>query len=124
LSPTELQTVLLAVSVDNGCSYCVAAHSTVAQMSNVPDHVVKSLRDNTTIDDPKLEALRLFAKSVVDKRGWLDESDLEAFFAAGYGKQQVLEVITAISLKTLSNYTNHIANTPLDEPFTKNTWKR
>jgi hypothetical protein len=36
--------------------------------------------------------------------------------AASYGEQQVLEIILGLSQKS-SNYTNHIANTPVDGAF-------
>ncbi|MGB2685191.1 MAG: carboxymuconolactone decarboxylase family protein, partial [Olleya sp.] len=43
---------------------------------------------------------------------------------AGYGEQQVLEIILGLSQKVISNYTNHIANTPVDEAFQKFAWSK
>lgn len=120
----ERQVVLLAVSYENNCAYCVAAHSAIAAMQKVPNDVVKSIRDGRPIADTKLEALRRFAVAVVASRGWPSEADTKAFLAAGYGRQQVLEVVLGIGMKTLSNYANHIADTPLDQAFSPVAWSK
>lgn len=122
LTATERQVVLLAVSRFNGCTYCIAAHSTIAGMQNVPENVVDAIRNDRPIDDGKLEALREFATAVVEKRGWVSELDIESFLEAGYSKANILDVILATSFKTLSNYTNHIAQTPLDDAFAAAEW--
>jgi AhpD family alkylhydroperoxidase len=116
-SATERQVVLLTVSSENRCEYCVAAHSVIAAVQKVPGEVVGAIRDGGPIPDAKLEALRRFTAAVVASRGRPAEADTSAFLAPGYGKQQVLEVVLGVGLKTLSNYTNHIAATPLDQAF-------
>lgn len=121
-TPTERQIVLLATSHTNGCAYCMAAHTVIAGMQKVSDDVVKALRDNTPINDPKLEALRIFATEVAGKRGYPSEESLKRFLSAGYTKAQVLEVVLGVGFKTLSNYTNHIANTQLDQAFSPAAW--
>ena len=117
LSFAEQQIVLLAASRENDCKYCIAAHSVVAKMRKVPVDVVRAVRDGQPVADKKLEALRRFTGSVVASRGWPSDADTKVFFDAGYGRAQILEVVLGIGVKTLSNYTNHIADTPLDEAF-------
>lgn len=123
-TPTERQTVLLTVSYENGCEYCVAAHSVIAGMQKVPADVIEAIRKGTAIADRKLEALRRFTAALVKTRGWPTQQDVEAFLAAGYGQQQVLEVVLGVGFKTLSNYANHIAETPLDAAFTPAAWSK
>jgi len=114
----EVQLLILAISTENRCDYCIAAHRTLAhQMFKVPTEVIDAIRDNQPLTDAKLNALVTFAKAVVAKRGFVDDSEVEAFLQAGHSKAQVLEVITTIAMKTLSNYTNHIAKTPVDAQF-------
>lgn len=122
LSETERQIILMTNNRLNGCTYCMAAHTTISQMKGVPEDVITALRENTPIADAKLEALRVFAETINTSRGWPEESDVQAFLAAGYTKQTVLEVILGTSLKVLSNYTNHVAETPVDAAFAKNAW--
>lgn len=123
LTPVERQVVLISTSVVNGCTYCVAAHSVIADMSGVPAAVTQALRDSTAIPDSKLEALRQTTNHLVEKRGWADAPVLAAFYAAGFDSQSLLDVIAGIGLKTMSNYMNHIAETPLDEAFAGRRWK-
>lgn len=122
LSPTERQVVLLTVSAQNGCRYCVAAHTAIAGMQQVPQDVVKAIRDGEQIADPKLEALRNYTREVVDQRGWPSAAATERFEAAGYTGAQALEVVLGVGMKILSNYTNHIARTPLDAQFVPTAW--
>ncbi|RVU85767.1 carboxymuconolactone decarboxylase family protein [Leucothrix sargassi] len=122
LSETERQIVLMTNNRLNGCTYCMAAHTTLSQMAGVEDSVIEALRTNTPIADAKLEALRTFAAVMNETRGWPTPEQLTAFFDAGYTQQHVLEVILATSLKVLSNYTNHVAETGLDDAFAKNVW--
>lgn len=123
LSETERQIILMTNNRLNGCTYCMAAHTTISQMSKVPTDVIEALRNGTPIADPKLEALRTFTAIVNEKRGWVGQDEINAFLAAGYSEQSVLEVILGTSLKIMSNYTNHITQTPLDEAFVPNAWK-
>jgi uncharacterized peroxidase-related enzyme len=125
LTPTEQQVILIAVSVENGCEYCVAAHSFLARnMVKVPDNVIAALRGGQTLPDSKLNALVTFAQAVVRERGRVAHSqELKDFFAAGYTPQNALEVVLGVTMKTLSNYTNHLTDTPLDAAFANEAWQ-
>ena len=121
-SPTEQQLVILTASRINECRYCVAAHSAVAGMQNIPADVIEAIRSDQLIADGKLQALRVFTAKVIENRGWVSEGETAAFLAAGYTKAQILEVILGLSFKTLSNFVNHIAETPLDDAFASQAW--
>jgi uncharacterized peroxidase-related enzyme len=122
LSPTERQIVLMVNNRLNGCTYCMAAHSGIAKAQGVSDDVISALRDGSELADPKLEALRVFAAKINESRGWPEESDIEALLGAGYTARTVLEVILGTAVKVMSNYTNHIAGTPLDKAFAAVAW--
>lgn len=122
LTPTERQVIAMTNNRLNGCTYCMAAHTSIMQGLNVPEDVIKALREGTPIADPKLEALRVFAEKVNLNRGRMNDEDIDALMAAGYTKQTVLDVIVGTAFKVLSNYTNHVAETPLDKAFAKNQW--
>lgn len=122
LTPTETQIVLIAISVENDCHYCVSAHSTIAGMQKVPEEVIAALRDDRSIADPRLEALRQFTLTLLRKRGWASDDEVQAFLAAGFNRQQVLEVVLGIAFKTISNYANHLIDTPTDAAFAARDW--
>lgn len=124
LSPTEQQIVLMVNNRLNGCTYCMAAHTSIAQMQKIPADVIEALRDGSPLADSKLEALRVFAVKVNEDRGWVESADIEALVEAGYTTATAFEVILGTAVKVLSNYTNHIAETPVDAAFAPNAWSR
>ncbi|HXG31900.1 MAG TPA: carboxymuconolactone decarboxylase family protein [Bryobacteraceae bacterium] len=123
LSPVEQQVVLLTTSLENRCTYCVAAHSMLYRHSGGDEASLRALRDGEPLADPRLEAVRSFTRRVVENRGWVDEETVRAFLDAGFTRAQVLEVILGITQKTLSNYTNHVAETPVDNAFANFAWQ-
>lgn len=122
LTPTERQVVLLATSRANSCAYCIAAHTGIAAMHKVDPEVVAAIREDRPIADPKLEALRALAADIAQSRGLPSTKSIAAFIAAGYTDAQLLDVILGVTVKTLSNYTNHLADTPLDPAFQPAQW--
>jgi uncharacterized peroxidase-related enzyme len=124
-TPQEQEVVLLSVSYVNECDYCMAAHSFVAdKMSNVPTEVTDAIRDGKEIPDAKLKALSEFTKKVVKERGFVSHEAIQEFLEAGYEKKHVFGVITGVGVKTLSNYMNHIAETPVDDVFSERKWTK
>lgn len=122
LSETERQIILMTNSRLNDCTYCMAAHTTISQGAKVPADVIDALRNGTPIADSKLEALRQFSIAVNERRGRVDQDDIDELLDASYTRRTVLEVILGTSLKVMSNYTNHIARTPVDPAFQANAW--
>ncbi|GAA3606158.1 carboxymuconolactone decarboxylase family protein [Nonomuraea rosea] len=116
--------VWITASVANGCDYCVAAHSTLALRSRVPAEVIEALRAGKPLPDAGLEAARRLTLAMVTQRGWVDDSEIQAFLAAGYTRRHVLDIVLGVGMKTLSNYTNHIAHTPLDPAWQDQEWTR
>ena len=122
-SPAEQEVVLLAISRENACEYCVAAHSFMADnKSGVPRPVTDALREDRPLLDPKLQALVRFTRLMVAKRGLPSRQDVADFLAAGYAERHLLDIILAIGVKTISNYTNHLFHTPLDAVFVPWRW--
>lgn len=124
LTPAEQQVVLLTASIENRCEYCVAAHSHIARNKiKVDDDILNALRYCNVLPDNKLNALSAFTRAVVRERGWVvGGQELNDFFAAGYTGQHALDVILGVTMKTLSNYTNHLTDTPLDNAFADEAW--
>ncbi|MEV8466473.1 carboxymuconolactone decarboxylase family protein [Fluviibacterium sp. DFM31] len=120
----ELTVVWQSINVEHACHYCVPAHTGIANMMGVDAGLTEALRDEAPLGNDKLEALRSFTLAMVRQRGEVSEDQIAAFYAAGYGPQQVLEVILGISQKVMSNYVNHVAQTPVDEVFRKFAWEK
>ena len=122
-STQEQEVIFLAISRVNVWDYCVAAHSFIADAkSGLAAEVTDAIRDGRPIPDRKLAALAGFTGIMVHKRGLPSKADVQAFIDAGYTERHVLEVILAIAVKTISNYSNHIFHTEIDEVFADRAW--
>jgi uncharacterized peroxidase-related enzyme len=122
-TPAEQEVVFLSISFENSCSYCMAAHSTIADnKSKVPVEVTNAIRRGEAIPDVKLRALSELTRTLVAKRGLPAPADVQPFLAAGYTERQILYVVLAIAVKTLSNYSNHLFDTEVDAIFAKRAW--
>lgn len=120
----ELTVVWQTINVEHACHYCVPAHTGIAKMMKVDDTITEALRNETPLDSSKLEALRNTTLAIVRNRGHISQEDLNVFYAVGYEERQLLEIILGLSQKTISNYVNHIANTPVDAGFKKFAWSK
>ncbi|WP_323803670.1 carboxymuconolactone decarboxylase family protein [Sulfitobacter litoralis] len=120
----ELTVVWQAINVENECHYCVPAHTGIAKMMKVSDEISDALRNEAALPTPKLEALRTFTVQMFRQRGNVSDDQMKAFFDAGYGHRAVLDVILGMAQKTMSNYVNHVAQTPVDDVFKPLAWER
>jgi len=120
----EMTVVWQTINVEHECHYCVPAHTGIAKRMKVSDDIINALRDETPLPSSKLEALRTFTLAMLRGRGNVTDAEMAAFFEAGYGHQAVLDVILGLAQKVMSNYINHVAETPLDEPVKPFAWTR
>ncbi len=106
----------LDVGEANHCDYCVSAHTYIGK--NVAGLSDKDILDSRkgTATDPKTDALLRFARTVVAKQGVVDDADVEAVRAAGYGDAEVAEVVAHVALNIFTNYFNNVAGTAIDFP--------
>lgn len=120
----ELTVVWQTINVEHECHYCVPAHTGIAKRMKVSDEISTALRDETPLPSVKLEALRTFTLRMLRGRGVVSEAQMQEFFDAGYDRRAVLDVILGLAQKVMSNYTNHVAETPLDAPVQPLAWER
>ncbi len=120
----ELTVVWQTINVEHGCHYCVPAHTGIANMMKVDPALTEALRNRTEMPTEKLQVLHETTLSIVRNRGHVTDAELEKFFAAGFTKRQLLEIILGLSQKVISNYANHIAETPVDKAFEKYEWHK
>ncbi len=119
----ELTVVWQTINVEHECHYCVPAHTGIANMMNVDPALTEALRNREKMTTEKLQVLHDTTLLMVRDRGVISNADIETFYAAGYGQRQLLEIVLGLSQKIMSNYTNHLANTPVDKAFEKLLWK-
>ena len=120
----QLTVVWQTLNVEHECHYCVPAHTGIAKNMDVNDELIQELRDDKKLSDTKLNTLKNTVLALTRGRGNVDDDTLKTFFDAGFTRQQLLEIITIMAQKLMSNYTNHLAKTPVDEPFKKFEWSK
>lgn len=103
-SSAERQALLLAMSVENGCEFCMAAHSVAARIAGVPSAVVDAMRAMQPVQDAHYGTLITFAQTVARQHGWVQGPPLQTFFGHGFTSRQALEVVLTVAMTTLSDY--------------------
>jgi uncharacterized peroxidase-related enzyme len=117
-TPQERTFALLTASLENECGYCIAAHSTVAKaFLKVPAETVAAIRAGESTGNKKTDAMIALVRELVSKRGHASPEAIETFLSVGYTKNQVMELLMAVAMKTISNYLDHISPAPLDAAF-------
>jgi AhpD family alkylhydroperoxidase len=118
----QIQTLLLTNAVTNACAWAVAFHTALALKEGLAPADVDAIRAGRAPNDSKLGALSTLARTLIEKRGRIADQDREAFLAAGFGKDHLLEVIGVVAASTITNYTGNVTNPPLAAPFQAHVW--
>ena len=119
----QVQTVLLTDAVTNASAWAVALHTALGLQAGLDPADVEAMRAGRSPSDKKLGALSTLARTLIEKRGRLDDQEIESFLAAGFGKDLLLEVITVVAASTITNYTGNVTNPPLEAMLQQHAWK-
>lgn len=117
LTDEEKTVIWQAINVEHKCHYCIPAHSLIADVMNVPAALNRALVEQKPLPNRRLEVLREITLEIVRNRGHISSPTLESFYNEGYTQQNLLEIIVGVAQKIMSNYTNHVADTPIDKRF-------
>lgn len=115
LTAQEQQVAFLTVTVMSGCAYCTMGHTWLSRAVHLPEGEIAALRDGRMPADARLAALSRFAGQVVETRGFAGDAAVAEFFAAGFTRANVLEVVTVIATKVISIYAEHLTHTPKED---------
>ena len=118
----QIQTLLLTNAVANGSSWAVAFHTGLALKEGLDQADVQAIRERRVPKDAASAALSAFARTLIEKRGRVDDRDVNAFMAAGFRKEHALEVIAVVAASTITNYTANVTKPPLEDSFKAYSW--
>lgn len=110
------EVINLVVSQVNDCAYCLAAHTVIGGMVGFNPEQILEIRGGRASFDGKLDALARLVKSIAENRGHADQGLVDAFFAAGWTKENLVDAIVVIGDKTVTNYLHAITRIPVDFP--------
>ncbi|HYS66634.1 MAG TPA: carboxymuconolactone decarboxylase family protein [Paraburkholderia sp.] len=123
LTLAERETVQITAAVIHGCGFCVAGHTAVAlKKAQLDAPLVEAIRAQHTLGDPRLNAVAEFTRAVIATRGAVADDALNAFRAAGFSAANALEVVLGVSLATLCNFANNLAQNPLNPELAAYRW--
>src|SRR3954453_19103770 len=117
LDPLSREVGVLTIATRNGCHVCVALHTARLHAMEADPALIAALRDGKPLDDPRLDAVRLFTLRVLETTGAVPEGEVAEFLAAGYTDRNALEVVLGIGTYTMSTLANRLVRAPLDEPI-------
>lgn len=110
------EVVNLVVSQVNECEYCLAAHTVIGKLSGFSDEEILEIRSGTASFDARLDALARVTRNIAQNRGHADQALVDAFFAAGWTKANLVDAIVVIGDKTVTNYLHATTQVPVDFP--------
>jgi AhpD family alkylhydroperoxidase len=122
-SERQIQILLLTNAVTNSCTWAVAFHTALALQQGVEPSDVRAIREHQLPQHPQEAALSRLAKTLIEKRGHLDDQDAAGFTAAGFGPEHLLEAIAAVAASTITNYTGNVTRPPLESVFQEHAWR-
>lgn len=115
LTLQEREVVQITAASVHGCGFCVAGHSAIAlKKANFTREQTRALQERTRLDDPHLQALAEFTRAVILQRGTVSDGELATVRSAGFTDEQLLAVILGISLATLCNFANNLAQNDIN----------
>jgi len=118
----QIQTLLLTNAVTNACSWAVAFHTALALKEGLEPADVEAIRAGRSPKDSKLGALSTLARALIERRGRIDDQDVERLLAAGFGRDHLLEVVAVVAASTITNYTGNVAKPPLECALQAHAW--
>lgn len=121
-SEDQVQVLLLTNAVTNACAWAVAFHTGLALKEGVEPADVKAIRERRIPRNPRNAALSVLARTLIEKRGRLDDQDVSRFLQVGFDKAQLLEVIAAVAASTITNYTGNVTQPPVEAAFEGYIW--
>lgn len=121
--PDERQVLLLSNAVANRSEWAVAFHTLESLQDGVEPDVVEAIRRRETPANPRLAALSAFTRSLIERRGDVGDAEVAAFRSAGFTEEQVFEVITAVAISAMTNYTANLARPPLEDAVSPHAWQ-
>jgi AhpD family alkylhydroperoxidase len=108
--------VNLVVSEVNSCEYCLAAHTMIGKSVGFTDDQVLEIRSGKASFDPKFDALAGLVRNIAVNRGHADEALVNAFFEAGWTKENLVDTIVVVGDKVVTNYLHATTRVPVDFP--------
>lgn len=105
--------IAVAVAEQNKCDYCLAAHTALGKGAGLTAQQLAAAQAGQS-GDPQVAAALAFALKLVSQRGQVSDGDVAALRGAGFGDEQIVEILAHVALNIFTNYVNVAFDVPLD----------
>ncbi len=124
LTLAERETVQITAAGIHGCGFCVAGHTAIAlKKAQLAPQLVEAIRAQEPLSDARLDAVAVFTRAVIATRGAVHDDALASFRDAGFSDANALEVVLGVSLATLCNFANNLAQNELNPQLAAYRWE-
>ncbi len=107
--------IAIAVAQQNGCEYCLSAHTAIGGMHGLAAAELEAARHGTS-GDPKASAVIALALAILRTTGRVDDAALAAARIAGLSDGEIVETVAHVALNVFTNSLNNLAGTDIDFP--------
>ncbi|WP_199442055.1 carboxymuconolactone decarboxylase family protein [Umezawaea beigongshangensis] len=105
--------IAVAVADQNRCDYCLSAHTVLGKKAGATAEQMSNAQSGRS-DDPRTAAVLTFATTLVEKRGQIADSDVQAARDAGLTQEEIVETVAHVALNVFTNYINVALDVPVD----------
>jgi len=105
----------LGTAEANQCEYCLSAHSAIGKMVGLSDTEILESRQARAREAEPNAALH-FSRLLVEKRGGVSESDINAARKGGLTNGEIAEGVGLTVLNIVTNYSNTAFQMDVDFP--------
>ena len=110
--------IAVAVANRNACDYCLAAHTALGRKAGVSGDDLAAAQSGESAD-PRTAAVLRFALKLVNERGQVDATDVQALRDHGWSDEHIVEIVAHVALNLFTNYVNVALAVPVDFPGVK-----
>ncbi|CAN7589114.1 carboxymuconolactone decarboxylase family protein [Variovorax paradoxus] len=118
LAALDRERIALALAQQNGCQYCVSAHTAIGRKTGLSSDEIAAARAGTS-DDPTSASILKFARSLMEKHGDVSALELAEIRSAGISDAQIVEIITHVGMNFLTNILGKASLVDIDFPTVK-----
>lgn len=115
LPPKLREQIALAVGEQNGCQYCVSAHTAIGKLTGLAAKETEEAREARS-HSAKDQAALEFTRVLVANHGRVADADFEGLRKVGFGDGEIAEIIAHTALNIFTNYFNTAVEVEVDFP--------
>lgn len=108
-----VEQIAVAVAERHGGEYCLALHAALGRKAGASAEEMRAAQDGRSAN-PKSAAALHFALKLTEDRGHVGAAAIVQLHAAGFGDEEMVEILAHVALNLFTNYVNVAFAVPVD----------